>query len=292
MAINLDCPRCQTTLQVPNARAGGYVNCAHCKGRLWVAKDAPADATSVETVAVAGSVRLPETPPKLRSSPNKLSLKEVEGKDASPPPKPTAKSTPTSTATPPGDKPLVEKGSAPLVPARPSTPLPSKRVARFITADATDSTLRLAADGKLPELHLEEGAAKEKPEVVERSVNPLVMVGVLAISVVLSIMLVLVDVESPPATGLGQKAQMRQTLADHYYGLGDLNTEQLEPYQILLRQAQQAYSRGDYKTEREHYRKVLDMLRAERGSEERGLTGSRSKDRKLEESLTVLLSGG
>ena len=34
------------------------------------------------------------------------------------------------------------------------------------------------------------------------------------------------------------------------------------------------------------------MLRAERGSEERGLTGSRSKDRELEEALLALLSGG
>jgi hypothetical protein len=66
----------------------------------------------------------------------------------------------------------------------------------------------------------------------------------------------------------------------------------LEPYQILLRDAQQAYSRGDHRAQRDCYGKVLDLLRAERGSEEKGLTGSRSKDKELEEALLVLLSGG
>jgi hypothetical protein len=152
--------------------------------------------------------------------------------------------------------------------------------------------LRLAADGKLPELHLEEGTTKERQEVGQRSVSPLVLVGVLSISVVLSILLVLMEGESPPASSIGKKAQMRQKLADHYFGLGTLDTRPLEPYQILLREARQAFSQGDYKTEREDYRKVLDMLRADRGSEEKGLTGSALKDRDLEEALTVLLSGG
>ena len=197
-------------------------------------------------------------------------------------------------SAPASSPPSVQRTPTPpaLVPVRPSAPVSRKQVARFITAEATDSTLRLAADGKLPELHLEEGAAKEKPEKSDRSINPLVMPGVLSISVVLSIVLALMDVESPPASGVGKKAQMRQKLADNYFGSGALNAKRLEPYQILLREAAQAYSRGDYKTQREHYRKVLDMLRADRGSEERGLTGSRTKDKELEEAISVLLSGG
>ena len=52
MAIKTDCPRCKAHLQVPNKLAGGYVNCPQCKGRLWVAKDAPADATPVDAIGV------------------------------------------------------------------------------------------------------------------------------------------------------------------------------------------------------------------------------------------------
>ena len=85
---------------------------------------------------------------------------------------------------------------------------------------------------------------------------------------------------------------MRQKIEDHYFGSGTLEAKRLEPYQLLLREAQQAQSRGDDKTERKRYHKVLDMLRAERGAEERGLTGSRSKDKELEEAISVLLGGG
>ena len=33
------------------------------------------------------------------------------------------------------------------------------------------------------------------------------------------------------------------------------------------------------------------MLRAERGADEKGLTGSRKRDKELEEAISVLLSG-
>ena len=63
------------------------------------------------------------------------------------------------------------------------------------------------------------------------------MLGVLTISVVLSIVLAIMDMGSPPVSGGRKKAEMRQKLEDHYFGLGDLKVKQLEPYQILLRKA-------------------------------------------------------
>ncbi len=263
MAIKIDCPRCKTPLQVPNGQAGGYVNCAHCKGRLWVPKDAVADETPVEAVSVlAGSsqpVAAVKPPRKLRE--------------------------PTSPAAPLS----VQAIPTPLVPV---SPVKRSKVARFIAAEAAESPLKLATDGKLPELRLEEGGTEKKAEQNQRSVNPLVMVGVLTISVVLSIVMVLMDVESSPQSGSRMKAQMRQRLTDHYFGLGDLNSKQLEPYQLKLREARQAYTRGDHKTEQQCYRSVLDMLRAEPGGNQRGLTGSRTKDKELDEAILVLLSGG
>jgi len=89
-----------------------------------------------------------------------------------------------------------------------------------------------------------------------------------------------------------QKKHARQTIEDTYFGSGNLDNKDLAPYQALLREAQRAHARGDVKTEREHYRKVLDMLREERGTHEKGLTGSRSRDKDLEEAISVLLSGG
>lgn len=269
MAIKIDCPRCKMSLRVPNGEAGGYVNCAHCKGRLWVPKDAAADETPVETVTISAGSSQPVVSMEPPKSPSNLPVRGVP-----------------SVVTPLS----VQAMPAPLVLLQPS--MTRNKVARFIAAEAAESTLKLAADGKLPELHLEEGSAEQKAEQSPRSVNPLVMVGVLTISVVLSIVLALVDVDSSPVSGSKKKGQMRQRLADHYFGLGDLDAKRLEPYQIRLREARQAYGRGDYKTERQGYRKVLDMLRAERGGDQRGLTGSRTKDKELEEALLVLLSGG
>ena len=261
MAIKIDCPRCKTHLQVPSRQAGGYIKCVHCQGRLWVPKDAPTDATQADSVtasAVGGT-----SPVVLASPPTR--------------PAPAAASAP----------------AAPLAPvAKAPVPLPQKKVARFITAEAADSTLRLAADGKLPQLHLEEGPTPQKTETTARSINPLVLLGLLSMSVVMSVVLVLVDWEAPSVSDALQKAQVRQMIEDEYFGAGAFEVNRrLEPYQLLLREAQRAYSRGDYKTQRQQYRKVLDLLRAERGPEEKGLTGSRLRDEKLMDAISTLLSG-
>ena len=67
----------------------------------------------------------------------------------------------------------------------------------------------------------------------------------------------------------------------------------LEPYQTMLRDAQQARSRGDRPTEQQNYRKVLELLHAERDPRERfrGLTGTPKSDQDLEKLLASLLVG-
>ncbi len=71
-----------------------------------------------------------------------------------------------------------------------------------------------------------------------------------------------------------------------------MKREPLAPYQVELREAQQAYSRGQPNVAQAHYRKVLDMLRAEGGSRFRGLTGAPARDKNLEELLSRLLGQG
>jgi len=261
MAVKIDCPRCKTSLQVPEKLAGGYVNCPRCKGSLWVARDLAAKDIVIDAVSA-------------QKQDNTASV--------------TTAPTTTEVSQPLSVTPM---SGFPQAPMPPLPPVPRKKVARFITAEATDSMLRLASDGKLPELHLEEGQAKQKTDAGARSIHPLLLLGILSMSIMLSIAMVIIGGDSPVANSR-TKAIMRQKIEDAYFGLGNLESRDLEPYQVELREARQAYSHGDYKAERKHYRKVLDMLRAERRDEDRGLTGSHAKDRELEEALTVLLSGG
>ena len=270
MPIKLDCPRCKTPLQVPNKLAGGYVNCPHCKGRLWVSKDAAAEKTPTAPLAEPPSKK--GAAAGLPSSAGRNTRENTAGQ--------------ASSGAQTSESRLFQRT------AKPQPPAPRKKVARFISAETADSTLRPAADGKLPELQLDEGAVRQKPQEKSSSMNPLVLLGVLSVSVVLSIVLATIDLGSPATPQSERKEQMRYLIERDFFGSGNIDNRALKPYQILLREAQRAYTRGDYKTERENYRRVLGMLRAERGADRKGLTGSRRRDKKLEEAISVLLSGG
>ena len=118
------------------------------------------------------------------------------------------------------------------------------------------------------------------------SLNPLVLFAAVAISLCLSVVLLMTDL-----TGGGddeEGARLRQQLTLYYQGARD----PLAAYQVELREAQQAYSRGQTAAAQSHYRKVLDMLRAEGGSRFRGLTGAPARDKNLEELLSRLLGQG
>jgi hypothetical protein len=115
--------------------------------------------------------------------------------------------------------------------------------------------------------------------------NPIVLVGVICMSVALSILGVLW--EAPGSGAANDKAAARQRIQDEYFS-GYAN-EPLEPHQEYLREAQRAASRGDRDGERRLYHQVLDLLRAERDRFDKGLTGSRDRDKKLEELISVML---
>jgi len=179
--------------------------------------------------------------------------------------------------------PLASPTSAPPAPA------PRRKVARFITAEPSDSTLPLAADGKLPELRLETDDARAKPSAEARSMNPLVLFGVLCLSVAFSMAIVIFARRTSSEPDADLKAQARWKIEQEFFGSGNMDDRNPAPYQILLRDAQRAHARGDFQSEKKCYRKVLDMLRAERGTLEKGLTGSRWRDKQLEEAIVVLL---
>ncbi len=163
-----------------------------------------------------------------------------------------------------------------------------RKVARFITPTTAQSSLPLAADGKLPELRLKESLQDPSASQEAKSLNPFILLVAVCVSLGLSLVLVFMDV-SPKDVTLEQKKQQARSIIDtEYIGTGE--EKRLEPYQLDLREALAAFDRGDYKKEREYYRKVLDMLRAERLDPKRGVTGSPARDRRLEELITILLS--
>ena len=162
-------------------------------------------------------------------------------------------------------------------------------MARFITADSAESKLTIAADGQLPELQLQEGDKKDKTDADEQTgINPLVLFGLITLSVVMSIAMAMWDPGSEDAQARREKDDARKVIALDYFH--NLDPEQpLERYQELLRDARRAYARGDFKTERRRYREVLDLLRVERKPGEKGVTGSHERDRELQDQITILL---
>ncbi|NQT17835.1 MAG: hypothetical protein HQ582_34095 [Planctomycetes bacterium] len=188
-------------------------------------------------------------------------------------------------AAPPAGSAPIPSPAAP--PPKPASSAPAKKVARFVTAEAAESPLNLAENGKLPELHLEE-TAQEKSQESGVAVNPLVLLGLVCLSVVACIFLVLYTPEGQTSSRSSGRAEARRIIEMEFFA--DLDSPApREPYQILLREAQRAHARGDRETERRLYHRVLDLLRVER-SEFEGVTGSPTRDETLVQQITLLLS--
>jgi hypothetical protein len=145
---------------------------------------------------------------------------------------------------PPASTDVVPPGA--VVPA-PATP-PPRKVARFIPSEAADSALKLADDGKLPELRLGDVPDSSVKEKKGSGTNPLLLFGLLSLSVVSSLVLLLAPDSSTDGSQSADKLKARQIIAEQYFS--DLDQVPREPYQILLREARLAYSRGDLEEER------------------------------------------
>jgi DNA-directed RNA polymerase subunit RPC12/RpoP len=304
MHIKLECPRCKQPLSVSKDRAGGYVQCPRCNGRLWVPgnRETAAEGVAHDAAALADTVVMAPLPGAPPLSPGGSGAMPAVTPPAAPAAgaadvsaRPTAAPRPTGVGS--GSVTRFRLPAAPLPPVGnlPASipqgpPAAAKKTARFITADAAQSAIKLAADGKLPELHLQEAGQSDTSESQHSAVNPLLLLVALCVSVAMSLVLVLVDFSPDEQPAQARKANARVDIADKYFS--DLDPKKpLERYQILLREAQEAYSRHDRAGEVDRYRRVLDMLRRERGPFDKGLTGSPSRDKELEEQLTILLGG-
>ena len=115
--------------------------------------------------------------------------------------------------------------------------------------------------------------------------NPLVLFGLLGLSVAACVVLVMAPTERQAPASLQAKQEARTILREEYFGVAPL-----EPYQRHLREAEMALVNRRYEQAKKLYGKVLTMLRAERSNPDRTLTGSPTSDRRLEQQIEILLS--
>jgi hypothetical protein len=184
--------------------------------------------------------------------------------------------------------PLPTRPPADAEPYAVEPPLPpgSAHTAQFLAAKPQAPAISPQADGKLPSLQL-----ADAPDAAARAgseSSPVPMWGALlavAASTAVSMILLLGDFSGSPTAASVQK-QARADL-ERFYATGIALPK---PYQVELRSGQLAYSRGDRRAEREHYRRVLAMLRAEGRSRFQFLTGSLKDDQDLDRLLSILLA--
>ncbi len=161
MAVKTQCPRCKQPLSVPSKLAGSYANCPRCQGRFWISKDSPLDSSVSDSVSLSSSG---------------LTLTQVAAAQSAPvavPPSASQAAPAPPRAYFPSVTPLAPAPTRPQEPASAAGPAepppPARKVARLVSADAAESSLKIAPDGQLPNLQLQDVRQKgQGPRKVAR----------------------------------------------------------------------------------------------------------------------------
>jgi hypothetical protein len=155
--------------------------------------------------------------------------------------------------------------------------------ARFIERDPNATEVKLGSDGQLPDLALNAETKHEEAAEKSTSASPLVLIGVLCVSVLTSVGILIVN---EPTGGVGQgKAEARKTLQATFDSWDDDNPPN-RAVRDLLAQVIQAYNRGDLQEELGYCRQLMDFLNREDAPKYGGFTGN---DGPLKEALSELL---
>jgi hypothetical protein len=280
MRLAVNCPFCKRPMATSAAFAGQMIACPNCRGEFKLNSPGQTPPASGARDAFPPSGPAPRMDAPVESAAKSAAAVVAAPRDASWPPVAQLDKIPVPLEVP---APPVPAAPAALTP--PAGP-PGSNTARLKTAATAAPTISPAADGKLPGLLLAEGESSAAGgETGEKSV-PLWMACVAVVgSTLLSVFLLLS--EAPGAkNAVSQQAEVREQIASFYGADGS----PLKPFQVLLREAQQAHSRGDRAIERQKYRQVLGLLRSEKRSKYENVTGTPSDDEKLAEWLSILLS--
>lgn len=189
----------------------------------------------------------------------------------------------SASADPPVSLPVKSKGRKP---GPKKGEAASRTVAKFITDRKGETLVRLGEDGHLPELALAEITAPRHDKRKRPAPgNPALIYGALGFSLLASLAMLFLDSAVTDERSLS-KTEARQAVMHNFVG-GDKGP--IKPYQRLLRDAGLAQSRGDFKSERENYKKVLRLLNSEDKNPFTGITGTEEGDKDLKKHLAVLL---
>jgi hypothetical protein len=301
MAVN--CPYCKRSLATSAAFAGQTIACPNCRGEFVFQPPAstPPPAASNSDLLPPGASRLKLSATADHALPPTSSATAVVA-----PPQPTTRpganftSPPVPLTHPTASQPSDIPQSALRAPHSASSPVPAStpsaptslapppapsNVARFKTASTTTTTIAPAADGKLPGLLLADAQGTVAGESGEKAI-PLWLACVAVVgSTLVSLLLLFADASGAPSAR-SRHADARTEIAQFYGN----DSAPLRPYQVLLREAQLARSRGDRNLERQRYRQVLSLLRSEKRSKYETITGTPSDDEQLAQTLSALLS--
>jgi hypothetical protein len=288
------CPNCGGKLGVPEKLKGQPVLCPKCDLEFVPEENSVKSTRSPEK----GSKRIAKQPV-LRAIPLPVGVADDSQEVAEPV---TQLKRTDSPLMPPKKKRKSKKKSESTVPVVGSDVLP-----KSVTRDSKDSKLaqaktieepavakiiqqetvepKLTKDGKLPTLLL---ADEEKPRVSERGglkSNPIVVGLLICVSLVSSVgMLFLIDSGRPEGR---QEVKEARKDVERFYEVRE--DQELQPYQLELREAQRAYSRGDFSAEASFYQKVMLRFHNEALTKYSGLTGSPVGDNDLEKNVSLLL---
>lgn len=155
-------------------------------------------------------------------------------------------------------------------------------VARIIKTESVQPLL--TKEGKLPTLHLKDDVKPVKKET-SLSSNPL-FVGLLVCASLVASGMMLLMFSLPPSENQKTITEARNNIKQFYEVRSD---EELKPFQIELREAQLAHSRGDRDAEIKAYQTVMARFHAEDRNPFTGLTGSPTWDIELEDLVSILL---
>ena len=285
MRMSIQCPLCKRPVATSSAFAGQLIACPNCRGefglqvpgaappQLATAGVGPPPDHRVEraggTTTASGSF-VPFVPP-VGGGPSART--------------PSASGTIPIPVPPPGSGTAIATGTAPLAAGKAAPPQPPPNTARLKLPGAGEQSVLPAADGKLPSLLLAENSSEVAPASGEKGAPLWLALVAVAASTAMSVVLLLGDFSGAPSAAF-ERETARHDLVQ-YYGT---ESGQLLPYQLLLREAQQAHSRGDLALERQKYREVLRMLRAEGRGKFEGLTGTPKSDQDLAKLLGTMLA--
>lgn len=196
---------------------------------------------------------------------------------------PAKASDPPTPTEPPAALPTKTKGRKPGAKKGEAT---NRTVAKFITDRTGETLVKLGEDGHLPELALVEAAAPKIDKRKQASQgNPALIYGALGFSLLASLAMLFLDPavsdERSETKTMARQAVLRDFVGD--------DQKPIKPYQQLLRDAGLAQSRGDTKSERAAYLKVLKLLNSEDKNPFTGITGTAEGDEQLKKHLAVLL---